>query len=60
MLGSWFVTGEYAIEFAKNLGGDVVDLIETGHTQETTGSLDILIASILTVTGLDKVLGIKK
>ena len=60
MLGSWFVTGEYAIEFAKNLGGDVADLIETGHTQETTGSLDILIASILTVTGLDKVLGIKK
>ena len=60
MLGSWFVTGEYALEFMKNLGGDVIDLIETGHSQETTGSLDILIASILTVTGLDKVLGIKK
>jgi len=60
MLGSWFVTGEYAIDFVKNLSGDVGDLIETGHTQETTGSLDILIASILTVTGLDKVLGIKK
>ena len=60
MLGSWFVTGEYALEFVKNLAGDVGDLIETGHTQETTGSLDILIASILTVTGLDKVLGIKK
>ena len=60
MLGSWFVTGEYAVEFIKNLGGDVVDLIETGQSQETTGSLDILIASILTVTGLDKVLGIKK
>ena len=60
MLGSWFVTGEYALEFLKNLGGDVVDLIETGQSQETTGPLDILIASILTVTGLDKVLGIKK
>ena len=46
--------------FIKNLGGDVVDLIKTGHTQETTGPLDVLIASILTVTGLDKVLGIKK
>jgi len=60
MLGSWFVTGEYAIDFVKNLSGDVGDLIETGHTQETTGPLDVLIASILTVTGLDKVLGIKK
>ena len=60
MLGSWFVTGEYALEFVKNLAGDVGDLIETGHTQETTGPLDVLIASILTVTGLDEVLGIKK
>jgi len=54
MLGSWFVTGEYAIEFIKNLTGDVGDLIETGHSQETTGSLDVLVASILVVTGLDK------
>ena len=60
ILGSWFVTGEYALEFVKNLAGDVGDLIETGHTQESTGPLDVLIASILTVTGLDKVLGIKK
>ena len=60
MLGSWFVTGEYALEFIKNLAGDVGDLIETGHSQETTGPLDIWIASILTVTGLDKVLGLKK
>jgi len=60
MLGAWFVTGEYALDFVKNLSGDVGDLIETGHSQETTGPLDILIASILTVTGLDKVLGIKK
>jgi len=60
MLGSWFVTGEYALDFVKNLAGDVGDLIETGHTRETTGPLDILIASILTVTGLDKVLGINK
>ena len=60
MLGSWFVTGEYAIDFVKNLSGDVGDLIETGHSQETTGPLDVFIASILTVTGLDKVLGIKK
>ena len=54
MLGSWLAVGDYAVGFVANTKKDVGDLIETGKTSETTGPLDILIASILTVTGLDK------
>ena len=34
------------------------ELLATGKTTEDTDALDILIATILTVTGLDKVFGI--
>jgi hypothetical protein len=54
MLGSWLVVGDYAVDFVANTKKDVADLIETGKTSETTGPLDILIATIISVTGLDK------
>jgi len=54
MLGSWLAVGDYAVGFVANTKKDVGDLIETGMTTETTGPLDVLIASILSVTGLAK------
>jgi hypothetical protein len=54
MLGSWLVVGDYAVDFVANTKKDVAELIETGKTSETTGPLDILIATIISVTGLDK------
>jgi len=54
MLGSWLAVGEYAVGFVANTKEDVGDLIKTGHRTETTGPLDILIATILEVTGLGK------
>ena len=42
----------------KVFGEDVDELLATGKTTEDTDALDILIATILTVTGLDKVFGI--
>ena len=54
MLGSWLAVGDYAVGFVANTKKDVGDLIETGKSTETTGPLDILIASILSVTGLAK------
>ena len=52
MLGSWLVVGDYAVDFVANTKKDVADLIETGQTSESTGPLDILIATIIQVTGL--------
>ena len=49
------MVGDAALESV--FGEDVDTLLETGKTTEDTGALDILIASILTVTGLDKVVG---
>ena len=54
MLGSWLVVGDYAVDFVANTKKDVADLIETGQTSESTGPLDILIATIIQVTGLGK------
>jgi hypothetical protein len=54
MLGSWLVVGDYAIDFVANTKKDVAELIETGKTSETTGPIDILIATIIQVTGLGK------
>jgi|TARA_R110002012_G_scaffold319592_2_gene540730 hypothetical protein len=54
MLGSWLVVGDYAVDFVANTREDVAELIETGKTQEDTGPLDILIATIIQVTGLGK------
>jgi len=54
MLGSWLVVGDYAVDFVANTKADVAELIETGKTSETTGPLDILIATIIQVTGLGK------
>jgi len=54
MLGSWLVVGDYSIDFIANTKKDVADLINTGKTTETTGPLDILIATIISVTGLGK------
>jgi len=56
ILGSFFVVGDAAL--GKVFGTDVEELLATGKTTEGTDALDILIASILTVTGLDKVFGI--
>jgi len=56
ILGSFFVVGDAAL--GKVFGEDVDSLLETGRASEDTDALDILIASILTVTGLDKVFGI--
>ena len=56
ILGSFFVVGDAAL--AKVFGEDVESLLATGKTTEDTDALDILIATILTVTGLDKVFGI--
>jgi len=56
ILGSFFVVGDGAL--AKIFGEDVDQLLATGKSTEQTDALDILIASILTVTGLDKVFGI--
>jgi len=56
ILGSFFVVGDAAL--TKVFGEDVESLLATGKTTEQTDALDILIASILTVTGLDKVFGI--
>ena len=56
VLGSFFVVGDAAL--AKVFGEDVESLLATGKTTEQTDALDILIASILAVTGLDKVFGI--
>jgi len=56
ILGSFFVVGDAAL--AKVFGEDVESLLATGKTTEQTDALDILIASILAVTGLDKVFGI--
>ena len=56
ILGSFFVVGDAAL--TKVFGEDVESLLATGKTTEDTDALDILIASILTVTGLDKVFGI--
>ena len=56
VLGSFFVVGDDAL--AKIFGEDVETLLATGKTTEDTDALDILIATILTVTGLDKVFGI--
>ena len=56
ILGSFFVVGDAAL--GKVFGTDVDELLETGKTTEGTDALDILIATILTVTGLDKVFGI--
>ena len=53
ILGSFFVVGDAAL--TKVFGEDVKTLLETGKTTEDTDALDILIATILTVTGLDKV-----
>jgi hypothetical protein len=52
MLGSWLVVGDYAIDFVANTKKDVAELIETGKTSEETGPLDILIATLIQVTGL--------
>ena len=52
MLGSWLVTGDYAVDFIANTKEDVAELIETGKTSDKTGPLDILIATIIQVTGL--------
>ena len=57
ILGSFFVVGDAAL--AKVFGEDVESLLATGKTTEQTDALDILIAAILTVTGLDKVFGIE-
>ena len=56
ILGSFFVVGDAAL--SKVFGTDVDELLATGKTTEDTDALDILIATILTVTGLDKVFGI--
>jgi len=56
ILGSFFVVGDAAL--GKVFGTDVDELLATGKLTETGDALDILIASILTVTGLDKVFGI--
>ena len=56
ILGSFFVVGDAAL--TKVFGEDVETLLATGKTTEDTDALDILIATILTVTGLDKVFGI--
>ena len=56
ILGSFFVVGDAAL--GKVFGQDVDELLATGKTTEDTDALDILIATILTVTGLDKVFGI--
>ena len=56
ILGSFFVVGDAAL--GKVFGTDVDELLATGKTTEDTDALDILIATILTVTGLDKVFGI--
>jgi len=56
ILGSFFVVGDAAL--GKVFGTDVEELLATGKRTEGTDALDILIASILTVTGLDKVFGI--
>lgn len=56
ILGSFFVVGDAAL--GKVFGEDVETLLATGKTTEQTDALDILIATILTVTGLDKVFGI--
>jgi len=56
ILGSFFVVGDAAL--TKVFGEDVESLLATGKSTEQTDALDILIASILTVTGLDKVFGI--
>ena len=58
ILGSFFVVGDAAL--SKVFGTDVDELLATGKTTEDTDALDILIATILTVTGLDKVFGIGK
>jgi len=56
ILGSFFVVGDAALTTV--FGKDVDTLLETGKATEDTDAFDILIASILTVTGLDKVFGI--
>ena len=56
ILGSFFVVGDAAL--GKVFGEDIDTLLATGKTTEDTDALDILIATILTVTGLDKVFGI--
>jgi len=57
ILGSFFVVGDAAL--TKVFGEDVETLLATGKSTEDTDALDILIAAILTVTGLDKVFGIE-
>ena len=56
ILGSFFVVGDVAL--GKVFGTDIDELLATGKATEGTDALDILIASILAVTGLDKVFGI--
>jgi len=58
-LGAWIVSGNYALDFVANTKADVAKLIETGQTSETTGPLDVLIATLLEVTGLSKAAGVK-
>jgi len=58
ILGSFFVVGDAAL--GKVFGTDVDELLATGRATEDTDALDILIATILTVTGLDKVFGVGK
>ena len=53
-----FVVGDAAL--GKVFGTDVDELLATGRATEDTDALDILIATILTVTGLDKVFGVGK
>lgn len=54
MLGSWLAVGDYAVEFIRNTKADVAELMEEGHTTETTGALDILIGLILTAGGYEE------
>lgn len=57
ILGSYFVVGKATL--GTIFGEDVDTLLATGKSTEETDALDILIASILSVTGLDKVFGIE-
>ena len=54
MLGSWLAVGDYAVEFIRNTKADVAELMEEGHTTETTGPLDILIGLILSAGGYEE------
>ena len=45
---------DWMLQVVRDTSADVGDLIETGQTTETTGPLDIFIASLLEVTGLVK------